>query len=128
MKSFQEEYDEMLDASPILEDFAKSIDSLDRRAKGQDQLLKGIAQTVVQMGRVIQQMGSQPQMRKSVVAKQERFAQGGSEEKGMTKSQVIAKSQQLVRENKLTLREASIIEDRVNKGMDPGDRFYAAIS
>lgn len=128
MKSFQEEYDEMLDASPILEDFAKSIDSLDRRAKGQDQLLKGIAQTVVQMGRVIQQMGAQPQMRKSVVAKQERFAQGGNEEKGMTRSQVIAKSQQLVRENKLTLREASIIEDRVNKGMDPGDRFYAAIS
>lgn len=127
MKSFQEEYDEMLDASPILEDFAKSINLLDRRAKGQDQLLKGIAQTVVQMGRVIQQMGAQPQMRKSVVAKQERFAQGGKE-KGMTKSQVIATSQQLVRENKLTLREASIIEDRVNKGMDPGDRFYAAIS
>ena len=128
MKSFHEEYGEMLDATPLLENFLKSIDSLDRRVKGQDRLLENIAQTVVQMGRAIQQLGAQPQVRKSVVAKQERFPQQPASNKDMTKAQIIAKSQQLLREDKITLREASVIEDRINKGMDPGDRFYAAIS
>jgi len=125
-KSLQDDYEEMLDVSPVIDDFAKSLDSIDRHQVSQDKLLKAIGTAVVQLSKVVDSLGGQPAMRKSVLHKQSRFA-SDNDSRALGRQEVLEKSQALARDGKMSLRDLSIIEDRLNKGMPLDDRHIAAL-
>lgn len=125
-KSADDEEYEFLDVSPILSSMAKSLKALkaDNKAlaetvKAQGDLLKSLGNVQIQSAQVLKSLSDQPVMRKSVVTKQERFATTPDGSKvEMTPGEILRKSTVALDQGKISLRQATIIEDRVNKGLD----------
>lgn len=130
-KSGEEEY-EYLDVSPILAEFSKSLKGLrgENKAlaemvksqgetlKAQSDLIKSMGNMQLQSAQVLKSITDTPAMRKSVVSKQPRFVDTGAGRVEMSAGEILRKSTIALNREKITLRQASIIEDRVNKGLE----------
>jgi len=125
-KSGDEEEYEFLDVSPVLASMAKSLKSLrvelktlQDANKAQGELLKSIGNMNVQSAQFLKSLADQPGVRKSVVSKQERFGNRETAENGkMSPAEILRKSTLALNEGKISLRQATVTEDRVNKGLD----------
>lgn len=131
MAKSREDFDddvEFLDVSPVLASMSKSLKALAADNKAlraeiaeQRELVKSIGGMQLQTASLMKSMADQPEMRKSVITRQGRtFVGAGDPAKAVTMSrdEILRKSREALMANKMTLREASILEDRLNKGMD----------
>lgn len=117
---------EFLDVSPILSTMGKSLKAIKAENKELKEMVKSLSSTVQAMGnmqiqtaQVLKSMSDQPTMRKSVLNRQERFSVGEGDKKvEMSKGELLRKSTIALNQGKISLREATILEDRINKGMD----------
>jgi len=131
VKKSREEFDddtEFLDVSPVLESMSKSLKALaaDNKAlraelADQRKLVKSIGAVQIQSATMLKSLSDQPEMRKSVITKQGRNFGAGDQPAatGMSKDEILRKSNMALNAGRMTLREASIIEDRLNKGLMP---------
>lgn len=125
-KSGDEEEYEFLDVSPVLASMAKSLKSIreDNKAlqetvKSQGELIKSLAGVSLQSAQFLKSLADQPAVRKSVVNKQERFYVANDAEKTqMTPGEILRKSTLALNAGAISLRQATVIEDRVNKGLE----------
>jgi hypothetical protein len=126
---------EFLDVSPILSSMAKSLkrlraDNADLRKSlaSQDALIKSLANTQLQSAMVLKSLTDTPAMRKSVLNRQDRFQGSGNQGAiEMSAGEILRKSTVALEQGKITLREATILEDRVNKGMDVPAEMLAVL-
>lgn len=118
-KSADDEEYEFLDVSPILSSMAKSLKTLKAQVDSQAALLKSLGTVQLKSAQVLKSMADQPAMRKSVISKQDRFVTAADGSKiQMSDGEILRRTTPAVVAGKITLREASIINDRVNKGME----------
>jgi hypothetical protein len=128
-KSVDADDDEVqyLDVTPVLESLSKSLalvveENKALRAQNSEvmNLVKSMAANQIATAQLIKSMGDQPAMRKSVMTRQDRrfVGQGDVQEvEQLPREVALAKSMAAVTQGKITLRDASIIEDRLNKGI-----------
>lgn len=116
-EEISEEHADYLDVSPLLDQVVKSMDGLGRSQSKNDTLLKAVASATLTNSKILKSLLDEPAVRKSVLSKQERF--GGSDGKAAPQSRkgVMAKLTKAMRDGQLTMRDISIAEDRLNKGM-----------
>jgi ribosomal protein L12E/L44/L45/RPP1/RPP2 len=119
---------EFLDVSPIIAEFAKSLSGvkkenirLSKLIKKQDALLKSIGGVQIQTAQLMKSLAGSPVMRKSVLSRNPRFVDADRSGEGMSREEILRKSTLAVKQGKMEMRKASVIEDRLNKGIGIDD-------
>lgn len=117
----QEEHADYLDVSPLLDQMAKSMGTLGQNQAQSDKLLKAVAQATLTNSQILKSLLDEPEVRKSVLHKRERNfgGDGGVDQKPTGDRRVmLTQINKALRDGNLTMRQASIAEDRINKGME----------
>lgn len=146
VKKSREEFDddvEFLDVSPVLESMSKSLQAITAELKtvrkenaelkkslaAQGEIVKSIGSVQVQTAQLVKSLGYQPEMRKGIVVKQGRNFGGGDQSAvpEYNKDELLRKSRLAIESGRMTLREATILEDRLNKGMTPQPEVLAML-
>lgn len=116
---------EYLDVSPILAEFAKSLadvrkenKELANMVKAQGALIKSMGSVQLQTAQFMKSLTGTPTMRKSVLSRNPRFGENSDQGGEMSRDEILRKSTIAVRQGKMDIRQASILEDRLNKGME----------
>ncbi len=135
-KSLHEEMKEsagdFLDVTPFLDQLTKSIsdrmDRIERKVSQSLALQKSIGSGVLSTGKLLKSLSEAPAPRQSVVSRQERQFMGSDNKPvSMSRSEILAKSSQLVADGKMDIHEAAKIEERLNKGLPISDEALRLI-
>jgi len=116
-EEIQEDHSDYLDVSPLLDRMVKSMDTLGRGQSESDRMLKAVAKATLMNSQILKGLLEEPEVRKSVLHKRERFA-GEAKSEPTDRRVLMTQIKKALRDGDLTLRQASIAEDRINKGMD----------
>jgi len=127
------EFAAAMDIEPFLRKFAKSMDkrfaALSETLASNSKINKTLAKALLEVGNqqmlianTVEAIGNQPVTSRSILKKSgDRFEDKGKSGEGaleMDRNTVLDKSLKLVKEGKLTSRDISKIENRLNKGME----------
>ena len=114
---------EFLDVSPFLKKLVKGISdglaSLQKRMDTMETVQKSMGKAVVDSMRFTKSLADAPQPRKAVLSKSERTFLGGDDEKvTMSREDILRKAQKAMENGDISFRDISILEDRLNKGVE----------
>ncbi|MFZ4618312.1 MAG: hypothetical protein ACOYM2_19250 [Rectinemataceae bacterium] len=125
-EEMRESSSDFLDVTPFLDNLTKSISkrlsAMERQVSEMVTFQKSMGGALVNTGKLVKSMADGPMPRQAVVNKQDRaFTGSDGKPATMTRQEIIQKSQQAVREGKMSLQDAAIIEERLNKGIALND-------
>jgi len=121
-----EEAGNLLDVSGFLKSLVKSISEklevFEKRIGKMEMLQKSMVEAQVNEMKLVKSIADTPQPRKSVLRKSERTFMGEGDQKiTMSREEILTKAREAMEKGKISFREASILEDRLNKGIEIPD-------
>jgi len=130
MKSLYEEVQDnnkdFLDVTPFLQNLTKSLskrlDAINERISSMEQVQKSIGNGVLNTGHVLKSIADTPAPRQAVLSRQQRtFLDSNGKEAIMTRGEIITKAQLAVQDGKMSIDDAGVLEERLNKGLPISD-------
>lgn len=125
-KEVQDNNEDFLEVTPFLRDLTKSLskrlDAINERIASMEQIQKSIGNGVLNTGHVLKSIADTPAPRQAVLSRQQRtFLDSNGKEAIMTRDEIIMKAQRAVQDGKLSIDDAGILEERLNKGLPISD-------
>jgi len=131
INDFEDVGQDFVDVSPVLDSLTKSINSigkmvsrLSKRLDAYDDISKSMANAQIQTAKMVKSISDEPVMRKGIVDRMGRqFIETNKDGKKieMSRDEILRKSHLAVEQGKLDIHAASVMEDRLNKGIPLND-------
>jgi|WetSurMetagenome_2_1015567.scaffolds.fasta_scaffold67743_2 hypothetical protein len=131
LNDFEDIEEDFVDVSPVLTELTKSINNLGKMMSGlskrldaYDGLSKSMANAQLQTAKMVKSISDEPVMRKGIVDRMGRqFVETNKDGKKieMSRDEILRKSHLAVEQGKLDIHAASVMEDRINKGIPISD-------
>jgi hypothetical protein len=129
-KSFYDEIEadagDFLEVSSFLDTLVKSLSkkmgTMQKQLDGMYAMQKSIGSSMLSTAQMVKSIGDGPAPRQSQINRQTRtFVGSEGKAETLTRNEILSKAQKLVEDGKMTLNDAGIIEDRLNKSQPIDD-------
>lgn len=117
----REDNEEYLDISAFLSNMTKSLsrrlDALEKKLNSVENLQKALGGGVANTGKLLKSLADVPLPRQAVLNKQQRsFLGSDGKSETMGRAEILEKAQRAVKEGKMSIYDAGVMEERLNKG------------